>query len=143
MTQLIWGFVLFQANSLIYNELNKTTNYRHVQNERIGKRAANQFLGPGDEIITIPGKLAPIITGGRTTLQVLKAQADTGLPCPLIEGNGLAHGFYVLMSIEENSKYHLADGRPKIIDYTITLKRVGNDKIDFSQIAVGMAGLLS
>ena len=143
MTQLIWGFVLFQANSLIYNELNKTTNYRHVQNDRVGKRAANQYLGIGEETITIPGKLAPIITGGRTTLQLLKIQADTGLPYPLIEGNGLAHGFYVLMNIEENTKHHLADGRPKIIDYTLTLKRVGDDKIDFSQIAVGMAGLLS
>lgn len=142
MTQLIWGFVLFNANSLIYSELNKKTNYRHVSNARVGKRAANQFVGAGDDIITIPGKLAPIITGGRTALQLLKAQADTGLPFPLIEGNGLAHGFYVMTDLEENHKYLIDDGRPKIIDYTITLKREGDDKIDYSQIAVGLAGFL-
>lgn len=142
LTQLIWGFVLFRANSLIYNELNKKSNYRHVQNERIGRRSANQYVGIGDEIITIPGKLAPIVTGGRNELQLLKFQADMGLPLPLIEGNGVVHGFFVLTELEENSRYHLANGSPRIIDYTVTLKRVGDDHLDYSQISQGMARLL-
>lgn len=142
MTQLIWGFVLFQANSLLYTELNKSTAYKHAFNDRVGRRSSNQFLGPGDDVITLPGKLAPIITGGRTSLQLLKIQAETGLPYPLIEGNGYAHGFYVLESIDETGKYHLDDGRPRIIDFTAKFKRVGDDKIDFSQLATSLTGLL-
>lgn len=143
---MIWGFALFRLskNNASYSSLATSKSYRHAFNDRVGNRASQQYVGAGEDIITITGTLAPLVTGGRLALHRFESQADSGLPFPLIESNGTVHGFYVITDIATNETEHIDDGRPKVIEYTITFKRVGDDKLDYSKVAVGMiGGLLS
>lgn len=145
MSQMIWGFALFalSKNRVNYNNVSTSKNYRHAFNDRVGNRAAQQYLGQGEDTITITGTLVPFVTGGRIALQQFQAQAESGLPYPLIESNGTAHGFYVITSLTTEEHDHIADGRPKVIEYTLSFKRVGDDSLDYSKIAVGMGSLLA
>ena len=140
---MIWGFALFSLRNVPYSGISTSKNYRHAFNDRVGYRASQQFLGHGDDMITITGTLVPFITGGRVALQLFQSQADSGMPFPLIESNGTAHGFYVITSMTTEEHEHVKDGRPKVIEYTISFKRVGDDLLDYSKIAVGMGSLLS
>ena len=144
MAQMIWGFSLFALNKnrINYSNLSSSKSYRHAFNERVGNRASQQYIGVGEETITLTGTLVPFVTGGRIALHQFQAQADSGLPYPLIESNGTVHGFYVITAISTDEHDHIADGRPKVIEYTITLQRVGNDMLDYSKIVVGLGGLL-
>lgn len=139
---MIWGFALFtlSKSNVSYSNLSSNKNYRHAFNERIGSRASQQFLGAGQETITITGTLVPFVAGGRLALHRFQSQADSGLPFPLIESNGTVHGFYVITTISTEESEHVKDGRPKVIEYTITFQRVGDDMLDYSKIAVGMMG---
>lgn len=140
---MIWGFAIFSLRNVPYSGISTAKNYRHAFNDRIGHRASQQFLGHGEDTINITGTLVPFVTGGRVALQLFQAQADSGMPLPLIESNGTAHGFYVITSMTTEEHEHVKDGRPKVIEYTISFKRVGDDLLDYSKIAVGMGSLLS
>ena len=85
----------------------------------------------------------PFVTGGRVSLQRFQAQAESGMPFPLIESNGTTHGFYVITDMSTEETEHISDGRPKVIEYTISFKRDGDDSLDYSKIAVSMGNLLS
>lgn len=143
MGQMIWGFALFSLTSTPYAGVSTSKSYRHAFNDRVGKRASRQYLGVGEETITITGTLVPFVTGGRVSLQRFQAQAESGMPFPLIESNGTAHGFYVITDISTEETEHISDGRPKVIEYTISFKRDGDDSLDYSKIAVSMGSLLS
>ena len=140
---MIWGFALFSLTSTPYSGVSTSKNYRHAFNDRVGNRASNQYLGVGEDTINITGTLVPFVTGGRVSLQRFQAQADSGMPFPLIESNGTVHGFYVITSITTEETEHIQDGRPKVIEYALSFKRTGNDSLDYSKIAVGMGSLLS
>lgn len=142
LPQMIWGFSLFSASNVPYTQVSTEKNFNHAYNKRIGARDARQYLGPGEDKITITGTLVPFVTGGRLALQTFEIQAASGLAFPLIESNGTTHGFYVIESMTTSETHQIADGRPKVIEYTINFKREGDDNLDYSKIAVGMKGAL-
>lgn len=142
LPQMIWGFCIFSGSNVPYTQIDTEKNYNHAFNPRIGARDSRQYTGIGEDKMTITGTLVPFVTGGRSALQVFEMQATSGLAFPLIESNGIIHGYYVITSITTSEKNHIADGRPKVIEYTISLKREGDDNLDYSKIAVSMKSAL-
>lgn len=49
-------------------------------NSRVGARPSYQFVGVGEEVMTLSGVLMPEITGGRISLELLEKMGDTGKP---------------------------------------------------------------
>lgn len=121
---LTLGLFVFMLQTLPYQSMNRTADYRWPSNARVGQRPAAQFLGLDDETITLSGVLLPEITGGRFSLLTLQLMAEQGRAWPLIEGSGTIYGMFVIESISESHSDFFADGSPRRTEFTLNLKRV-------------------
>lgn len=87
------------------------------------RHGAAQFLGPDDETLTLSGVLLPEFAGSRLSLELLEAMATTGRSWPLIQGDGLLYGEYLITGIQTTGTLHFQDGAPRKIEFQLTLKR--------------------
>lgn len=124
---LALGMFVFGMDSLVYNQIQRRRGWRHPTNDRVGARPAGQFAGPGDDVITLPGVLAPGLTGRREALDELAAMADAGEAYTLVDGDGEHFGAYVITDLDETRRHITIDSQPRVIDFTLTLKRMDDD----------------
>ncbi|AXE32249.1 oxidoreductase [Chromobacterium phragmitis] len=124
------GLFVFMLDTVPYQQLQQQLKWRLPSNSRVGQRPAYQFAGPDEETITLTGVLMPEITGGDTTLALLRLMADQGKSWPLIEGTGNIYGFYAVESIDTTRGDFFSDGKARRIEFTIALKRTDSSLID-------------
>lgn len=134
------GLFVFDIGTAAYQSLQRQTNWRHASQSRVGERPAYQYVGPGEDTITLSGTLLPEFTGGRLTLDLLRVMAEQGKAWPLIEGSGRLYGNWAIKSISENASHFFHDGTPQKIEFTINLERVDEDRLDLlgSVVNAGM-----
>ena len=120
------GQFVFSLTTIAHQELQRQTNWRHGNTSRIGARPALQYMGPGDDTITLPGVILPEF-GNRAALDEIDQMADTGEPFVLVDGIGRVYGQYVITDKTETASYFDQIGTPKRIEFSITLKRSGDD----------------
>ncbi len=123
------GQFVFSLQTLAYQELQRQTNWRHASNSRIGARPASQFLGVGEETITLPGFIVPEY-GDPYALDEITAMADTGAAHALVDGLGRVYGQWVITDKSETGTLFDRNGQPKRIEFSITLRRVDDNKVD-------------
>ena len=119
---LALGMFVFMRQTLPHQTMQRDAEYRWPSNSRVGKRDSFQYLGPGDEKITLAGVLYPELTGGKLTMTAIRLMADEGRAWPLLDGT--IYGMYVINNISETGSLFFADGTPRKIDFTLTLTRV-------------------
>lgn len=124
------GVFVFGLKTLPYQQLQRQSQWRHPSNSRVGKRPARQFIGPGDDDITLSGTLYPELTGGRLSLAIVRTMAETGKAWPLLQGDGTFFGLYVIENVDETGSIFFEDGSARKIDFTLKLTRVDDDDID-------------
>jgi phage protein U len=134
------GMFVFGLPTLAYQELQRTTEWRHASTSRIGTNPASQFLGRGEDTITLPGTLLPGLVGSPLSLDVLRKMADTGKAWPLIGGTGRIYGTWVITSISETQQVFFEDGTPRRYEFTINLKRIDDGRIDMLGSLAGAGG---
>jgi len=134
------GMFVFGLPTLAYQELQRTTEWRHASTSRIGTNPASQFLGRGEDTITLPGTLLPGLVGSPLSLDVLRKMADTGKAWPLIGGTGRIYGTWVITSISETQQVFFEDGTPRRYEFTISLKRIYDGRIDMLGSLIGSVG---
>ncbi|HJF74484.1 phage tail protein [Gallibacterium anatis] len=119
------GVFVFMRHTTPFQSLSREVSWRHPTNSVIGAMPKTQFLGKEGERITLQGRLAPEITGGRISLQMLETMAEMGDAYPLIDGASFAlMGYFVVEKISEERSELFGDGAPRLIDFSVTLKRV-------------------
>lgn len=119
---LALGGYRFAVTSGGYERLRRKTAWRWPSQELIGVRAQRQFLGPGDDTVTIDGVIFPHFRGGLRQVPLMRAQAGRGVPLNLTDGLGEYWGQYVITSIEEGKEAFLSDGMARKIDFSIELE---------------------
>ncbi|MDE1528188.1 phage tail protein [Pseudomonas carnis] len=124
------GMFVFSLSTLAYQELQRQTNWRHATNSRVGAPPALQFVGRGDDTITLPGIILPELAGSVLSLDALRLMANTGKAWPMVEGTGRIYGLWVIESLSETKTVFFRDGTPRRIEFTLTLKRTDDDRID-------------
>ncbi|WP_262019988.1 phage tail protein [Pseudomonas sp. Pse35] len=124
------GMFVFSLSTLAYQELQRQTNWRHASNSRIGAPPALQFVGRGDDTITLPGIILPELAGSVLSLDALRLMANTGKAWPMVEGTGRIYGLWVIESLSETKTVFFRDGTPRRIEFTLTLKRTDDARID-------------
>lgn len=134
------GFFVFSRLTVPYQTSQHEMVWRHPTNSRVGARPSAQFLGVGDETLTLSGVLMPEITGGELSLEALRKMADTGKAYPLIEGRGTVTGFFVIEKISKGRSEFFSDGAARKIEFTIELKRVDekNTSLIANENLIGM-----
>jgi phage protein U len=123
------GQFVFGVSTAAFTQLERSTAWRHAQNSRVGARAASQFVGPGDDTITLPGVILPNF-GNRRSIDELHDMADKGDAYALVDGEGRVYGQWVITEKRETLSLFTANGQPKRIEFSLTLRRVDDNVID-------------
>lgn len=124
------GLFVFHLRTLAYQDFQRQTAWRHPTQSRIGAAPATQFLGKGDDTLTLSGTLMPELAGSTLSLSALRLMADQGMAWPLIEGTGMIYGLYVIESLSETRTLFFQDGAARRIDFTLNLRRVDESSIE-------------
>lgn len=118
------GLFVFEMGTLPYQELQRRRDWRHERSARVGVRPATQFLGPGEDTITLQGTLIPELAGKASSIDQLADMADEGDDLALVDGDGNVFGYFVITAIDDRRSVFLDNGIARKIDFAIDLARV-------------------
>lgn len=121
------GTFVFSLPDLAYQQLQRSAAWRHASSERVGARAARQYLGPGEETIELSGLIAPELTGSPASLDTLREMAAEGRPLTLVDGTGVVHGAFVITGLQETRTLFFPDGAARKIEFSLSLMRVDDE----------------
>lgn len=124
------GLYVFSLSTTAYQQLQRQTAWRHPSTSRVGALPARQFVGKGDDTITLSGLILPEISGQRVSLDALRLMADSGKAWPLVEGTGRIYGLWIIENLQETNTLFFTDGAPRRIEFSITLQRVDDSQIE-------------
>jgi len=137
---LALGMFVFSLHTAAYQEMQRQTQWRHPGNNRIGAQPALQFLGRGEDAITLPGIILPELAGTVLSLDALRQMADTGKAWPMVEGTGRLYGLWVIEGLTETRTIFFPNGAARRIEFNLSLKRVDDGRVDLLGASTG-AGL--
>ena len=126
-TLLALGQFVFELDTLAYQDFKRSCDWRHPSNSRVGTRAGHQFVGVGDDSVTLSGWIAPGQIGSYDSIAALRAMGDSGQAFALVSGTGEVFGQYVILQLDETGTYHSKDGTPGRVEFNLQLKRVDNN----------------
>lgn len=139
------GMFVFSLHTLAYQDLQRQTEWRHPSTSRVGARPGRQYIGPGDDTISLPGVLLPQLAGSRLSLDVLREMANTGRAWVLVDGTGRVYGAWVIDRITEGQSLFFKDGAPRRTEFTVSLVRVDEGIVDVANmlgdLATGFGGI--
>ena len=141
---MIYGMFVFQLSTLPHQQVEQSKRWRHVSNERVNRSSSWQYIGSGEDHITMSGVLCPEITGGEVSLTALNTLAYTGLPWPLIDGVGQIYGMYVITEIRITRQELDRYGMARKIEFTVSFQRCNEDlreRLPSGSVGDLMAGL--
>jgi uncharacterized protein len=122
-TLMAFGPFAFGMQTATYDELRRQMQFKHGAAVRVGERDSYQFLGAGEEIITLSGTVAPGVTGTLASITQLETMGQGGQAYVLVDGAGYVYGVYFIDRIETTQKYLFDDGTPRRMDFSVTLYR--------------------
>lgn len=127
MVLLGLGPFIFYATWPSFNKLKHKVPIRWVGQERIGRRPAMQFLGPGEEEVTLEGVFYPQALGGLEMLIAMQEAARQGVICDLVAVTGEVFGPWVIKEVANENQFFTPTGSPRKVDFTINLHAYGDD----------------
>ncbi|WP_273389471.1 phage tail protein [Thermomonas hydrothermalis] len=129
MPMMTLGTFVFSLPTLAYQQLQRQIAWRHATSDRVGARAAAQYLGVGEETIQLEGTVAKELTAGEPSLNMLRDLAEDGQPLPLVDGRGYVYGAYVIKAIGETQRTFFPDGAARELQFQLELLRVDEDAL--------------
>lgn len=124
------GDYTFELDTAAFQQLQRQSAYRWQRLARLGRTPAAQFLGPGDDDITLAGSIYPHFRGGLGQVGAMRAQAGRGEPLALtyaFERVGQYCGLWCIQRVQETRTLLFKDGTPRRIDFTLSLLAYGED----------------
>ena len=131
------GWFVFMRSTVAPQSQQDERAWRHPGNNRVGARPSYQYLGPDDELSTLSGVLYPELTGGPVSLDMLNSMGDSGQAFPLIQGDGVMRGSFVIEGISTTRSEFFQDGSARKIEFSIKLKRVNDNDSSLGNTLLG------
>lgn len=138
---MILGMFIFSIPTATYQSLQRSTAWNHVSNNRVGNMPAYQYVGKGEDTITLEGSIVPEF-GQQLSITALRVMGDTGKSFPLIGGTGKIYGMWKLDSVEETQTYFYKDGLPKKVEFTLKITKTKSAGAVISGVLGAAAGML-
>ncbi|WP_330926821.1 phage tail protein [Candidatus Sororendozoicomonas aggregata] len=126
---LALGAYRFSINTAAHQRLQRTSQYRWQAQQRIGQKAVNQYLGPGNDRITLEGEILPHFKGGLRQVDAMRTEAGKGEAQILSDSAGTVWGKWCILTIEDTWSDLGPDGTPRRITFRLTLQEDGDDKL--------------
>ncbi len=127
LVMMALGTFRFGVNQANYQTFSRTASWRWEAQDRVGRRPAMQFIGPGADDITLEGVIYPHFRGGLRQVEMMRLVANQGQPLILVDGLGWVWERWVITSVEERKSLFMADGTARKIEFTMTLSAYGSD----------------
>lgn len=119
------GAFTFGIDTAAYQSLTRATKYRWAKHERPGKRPRLEWMGPGEDTISLPGTVYPLHAGGLGQIDDMRALAGAGDPLLMVDGYGAIHGYWCISSIRETDRAFIPGGAPQKIEFSLELLYYG------------------
>lgn len=120
---MMLGSFQFCILTAAYQELNRHSEYKWPSQHRFGQRPSSQFVGIGEETITLAGIIYPEYRGGFQQVEQMRSMAGRGQPLLLVDGLGKLWGRWVIESIDEKQSLFAAFGAPRKQEFNLQLRR--------------------
>lgn len=117
------GSFQFSIQTAVYQELNRRSEYKWPSQHRFGKRPSSQFVGIGEDTITLPGVIYPEYRGGFQQVERMRSIAGRGQPLMLVDGLGKIMGRWVIEAIDEKQTLFAAFGAPRKMEFSLSLRK--------------------
>lgn len=127
LVMMALGALRFGVNRANYQQFTRAAAWRWQAQDRVGRRPALQFLGPGTDEIKLEGVIYPHFKGGLRQVELMRLLADQGQPLILVDGLGWVWDRWVIAAVEERKSLFMADGAPRKIEFTVNLLAYGAD----------------
>ena len=118
-----YGTFVFALSTAAYEQFQRQLTWRHASSERLHARPARQYVGLGDDAISLQGTISAELVEDLHVLDGLRELANQGTPHALVEGTGRVYGAYVIVSLSETRKEFFPDGTPRLIEFQLQLER--------------------
>ena len=123
---LMVGPLQFDVAPMNAHQITRAAATDYAKKEVVGRRKIYEHVGEGDDKRSIKCKLFPFKLGGLGALQLLHNLRQSGVAQYCVRGDGIALGWFVIISATEEHNYLNADGVGQMIDVTIELERADN-----------------
>ena len=124
------GQFVFGLSTLSFNDLQRSQEWRHPSSSRVGDRPARQYVGQGDDKITLTGLQVPEFMGDMKAIDRLATMADAGKAYNLCTGDGQALGCWVIESLNTTRTVFIREGVARKVEFTLALARVDDRQAD-------------
>lgn len=121
------GSFQFDLPNGVPQSFDRTADYRWEVQERLLRDPAAQFLGPGNQEITLDGVLFPGFSGRQSTMETLRQLAETGEAQMLTDGLGKVYGKWGIRRIQEGLSTFAPGGGARQITFNVSLVRYSED----------------
>lgn len=121
------GEYRFGLDTAAYQTLERMTEWRWAQQDRLARPPAQQYVGPGSDRLTLSGVIYPHYRGGLRQVERLRSEAGKGEPLDLVDGLGRVWGPWVVLSVRESHRRLMANGAPLRVEFQVELAAYGND----------------
>lgn len=140
---LTLGSYQFGMSTAAHDSMVRTRKYRWVQQQRLSREPASQYVGPGDTTIELKGSIYPHFRGGLGQIDDMKDEADQGTPLTLVDGRGNNLGQFCIKTLKDTETRFIGEGQPRRIDFSMSLQSYGADGSANSDDGSGGSGWLS
>lgn len=124
------GDFAFSINTAAPQGIDRQTTHRWEEQQRVGRKPAQQSVGQGADVITLEGVIYPHFKGGIGQVGRMRAMAGNGKPLALIyafESAGQYNGLWCIRNVSEKRTVFFQDGTPRKIEFSLELVEYGAD----------------
>lgn len=107
----------------------------------IRSRPGHEFMGEGEEEMTLSGQLLPTKIGGLNELEIAYGMMRNGTRFPIMRGDGRALGWFAFTSIQETHRELLNDGVGFVVRHSMSMVKVEPDRGAGQQVVSGLLSL--
>lgn len=120
----VFGALVIDTRPFNADEMYRTSQASLAQKSTLEGFQPSEFMGEGEETITLSGKLAPLRVGGLSELEFCERMCKDGFRAPLMRGDGRRFGTYQITNVREHHSDFVRSGVGFFVHYTLNLKKV-------------------
>lgn len=118
-----FGPLEFEVAPFNAHEFDRRHGADYAGKDLLGRRKGHEYVGDGDETVSLSGKMFPHKLGGLESLDILDVIRGSGAPQLLMRGDGKVYGWFLLVQARERSGFMDRRGIGRVIDVDIELLR--------------------
>jgi len=117
------GDYKFMIPLAVYQTLERTTEWKWPSQSRFLLGPSSQFVGNGEDRITLTGVIFPEWRGGTGQIDRFREMGGMGQTYLLVSGIGKIFGMWIIESVNEKQSLFAAFGTPRKQEFTLTLRK--------------------